>query len=193
MPGPASHDGSCWFAAVSVTGTGALGGWRAAAGLQHEEDGQEGCALRRLVWVRRSKGPRQQLGCGGALAGPDEHPARAVSVAEAPGARVPGLLGGEASLIPGLGRADHAVYASNARICRIEYVAQVHAHALLGIFDRSSMAAMIVDSTCAISLSGQAERRLGTGGDRALRAVRRTQNGQICTKHGPCCRAQTAS
>ena len=59
MPGPARHDGSYRFAAVSVTGTGALGGWRAAAGPQLEEDDQEGCALRRPVWVRRSKGPRQ--------------------------------------------------------------------------------------------------------------------------------------
>jgi hypothetical protein len=52
MPGPARHDGSYRFAAVSVTGTGALGEWRAAAGPQPEEDGQKGCALRRSVPVR---------------------------------------------------------------------------------------------------------------------------------------------
>jgi hypothetical protein len=40
----------------------------------------------------------------------------------------------------------------NVRTCRIADVAQAHTHALLGILDRGSMAAMIAEFDCVISL-----------------------------------------
>jgi hypothetical protein len=45
---------------------------------------------------------------------------------------------------------------SPASACRRAGVARVHTHALLDIFHRISMAAMIAGSNCIIPLSGQA-------------------------------------
>jgi hypothetical protein len=66
-----------------------------------------------------------------------------------------------------------------ARSCRIAGVARAHTHALLDIFHRSSMASMITDSNCIISLPRRTD-RIFAGGPRCCPAGRGSQNGRIC-------------
>jgi hypothetical protein len=58
--------------------------------------------------------------------------------------------------------------------------AQAHTHALLGMFNRSSMAAMIADSAASFRLSRQAERRIRSRCFRQVRPGRAVQNDPLC-------------
>jgi hypothetical protein len=44
---------------------------------------------------------------------------------------------------------------AEARYCRIAIIVQAHTHALLGIFDRGSMATTIADSTASVRCEGK--------------------------------------